>query len=97
MRVLCRMMAVALGLGLSGCVAGGPPYARPAGQGLLARCGADRLIGLIGAPVTALPEHPATRSLRILRPGDPVTEDFSETRLNVILDSADRITAVSCG
>lgn len=97
MRLVSRITVVALLLGLSGCASGQPSVQRPAGQALLSRCGADRLIGLIGAPVTALPSQPSGRSLRVLRPGDPVTEDFSETRLNVILDSADRITAVSCG
>lgn len=92
-----RSLAMALALGLAACASGSPPSGRPSGQGLLAQCGADRLVGLIGAPLASLPPQPASRSLRILRPGDPVTEDFSETRLNVILDSADRLTAVSCG
>ena len=63
----------------------------------LARCGADRLIGLIGGTVGALPPQPLDRSVRILRPGDAVTEDYSDRRLNVILDGRDRITALSCG
>lgn len=91
-----RTLVVALLAGLGGCGPGDMPRVAPA-PGLLAQCGADRLIGLIGLPVADLPAQPATRSLRILRPGDPVTEDFNPSRLNVILDAGDHISAVSCG
>lgn len=94
MRVNFGLTVGLVALVLGGC-AGGAMVPAPAP--LLAGCGADRLVGLIGAPVASLPARPAAGTLRILRPGDPVTEDFSATRLNVILDDGDRITAVSCG
>lgn len=89
---------------LAGCAMQAPSPVQSPGQmppapggPLLARCGADRLIGMIGRPVSALPKAPAGGTLRILRPGDPVTEDFRDTRLNIILDSGDHVTALSCG
>ncbi len=91
---------VGLGLGamLAGCVSFvSAPIVPSQPAGLLARCGADRLIGLIGQSITTLPAQPADRSVRVLRPGDPVTEDFNDQRLNVILDGRDIITAISCG
>jgi hypothetical protein len=60
-------------------------------------CGADRLAGYIGQPVTALPGDEAPGSVRVIRPGDAVTEDWSETRLNVSLDGNDIIAALTCG
>ena len=70
-----------------------PPGAGPG----LSSCGAAELTGLIGAQVTALPDSGDWGALRIIRPGDAVTEDFSETRLNVELDAQDRIARLSCG
>lgn len=37
------------------------------------------------------------RPLRILHYGDPVTEDFSPSRINIILDKSSHVTQVSCG
>lgn len=62
-----------------------------------APCGADRLAAYIGQPVTALPGDDAPGSVRVIRPGDAVTEDYSETRLNVSLDGSDIIAALTCG
>jgi len=92
-----RIIVVVLVSSLGGCTAVAFDPAPTRRQGLLGHCGADRVVGLIGAPVAALPAQPASRTVRTVRPGDPVTEDFSNARLNVILDSADRIIAVSCG
>ena len=60
-------------------------------------CGAAALQGLTGQPLAALPASGPWVALRVIRPGDAVTEDFSESRLNVSLDGADRIAALTCG
>ncbi|NBZ86687.1 I78 family peptidase inhibitor [Stagnihabitans tardus] len=57
-------------------------------------CGAASLQSLLGQPLSALGPQ---ENLRVIRPGDAVTEDFSESRLNVSLDSGDRIIALTCG
>ncbi|MDB5491346.1 MAG: hypothetical protein JWO78_1195 [Micavibrio sp.] len=37
------------------------------------------------------------RIVRVLRPNDPATMDFSPDRLNVIIDKNDIVTEVKCG
>ncbi len=91
-RALRGLVAFAL---VSGCIGAGGPAVSPGG--LLAKCGADGLLDLIGQPVSGFAAPAAAQTVRILRPGDPVTEDYSETRLNVILDDKDHISALSCG
>jgi hypothetical protein len=92
-----RALLLPLALALAACVTAAPRPAPPPDPGTLASCGADRLIGLIGAPVSALPATGLPEAVRILRPGDAVTMDFSERRLNVTLDAADRIAGLGCG
>lgn len=60
-------------------------------------CGASGLQGLIGGPVPATIAAPGP--VRIYAQGDPVTMDYSERRLNVVLDHAtrSRIIAITCG
>jgi hypothetical protein len=60
-------------------------------------CGASGLQGLIGGPVPATIAAPGP--VRIYAQGDPVTMDYSERRLNVVLDAAtrSRIVAITCG
>lgn len=36
-------------------------------------------------------------SMRVIRPGDAVTKDYREDRLNIDLDAQDRITGIWCG
>jgi hypothetical protein len=82
---------------LAGC-ASPPMPLPPPGQGQdLAPCGAIGLQGLVGEPLARLPVVPRAQGVRLLRPGDPVTEDFSATRLNVTLDGNDIIAALTCG
>ena len=60
-------------------------------------CGATRLLGWVGQPVAALDEQYLPVTVRVLAPGDPVTEDYSPTRLNILLNTAGRITEFRCG
>ncbi|MEH7830107.1 I78 family peptidase inhibitor [Gemmobacter denitrificans] len=60
-------------------------------------CGASRLRGWIGQPVGTLDEQYLPQTVRLIRPDQPVTEDFSATRLNVTADDRDRITGFWCG
>ena len=73
------------------------PYPGSPGPSSLRPCGGDLVYSLIGQPVTSLPEVGKWGTLRVIRPGQAVTEDYSETRLNVQLDAADLIVALSCG
>lgn len=76
-------------LGLSAC----QPVAKPSE----ASCGAARLGGWVGQPVAALDEQYLPQTVRLIRPGDAVTEDFKPGRLNVILDASDLLVAFHCG
>ena len=83
------------------------------GFGLIAACatlpgqsaGACRTEGLgdlVGRPATtqlgaeALRRSGATR-LRWIQPGDVVTMDYSESRVNIHLDSGNRVERLACG
>jgi len=60
-------------------------------------CGAAPLQNLIGQPVTMLPAALKGPSLRIIRPGQAVTQDFSPTRINVHVNRSSFITGITCG
>lgn len=62
----------------------------------LASCGAAGLAGLVGQPLAALPDG-SWGTLRVIHPGDAVTEDYSPARLNVYLDDAGIIRELTCG
>lgn len=60
-------------------------------------CGASGRDALIGQPATALERVYILGPVRIIRPGDAVTMDYMESRINFELDQVDRITRVFCG
>lgn len=94
-----RLALPALCLVLTACqpVPHEAPYPGSPGPLDLVKCGGDLVQPLIGQPVTNLPRSGNWGTLRVIRPGDAVTEDYSDTRLNVQLDANDRIMALSCG
>lgn len=97
-----RGAALAAMLALAGCGAvqqtgaGGDPRPNlaPATPDL---CGAGRLAGFAGLPVAELDEQYLPQVVRVIRPGDAVTEDFSAARLNVDLDAGGRMVRFWCG
>lgn len=96
-------LIAALGLaGLaSGCVAVFPvplpkgPSATPADTD--GRCGAAGLQGLIGQRESVLAALRLRQPMRVIHPGQAVTMDYSAERLNIQIDKAGRIAAVTCG
>ena len=94
--MLRRTVALCL-FGLSACVpvAAAPPVAPPAE--MPDTCGAALRAGYVGQPITALVMDRQAGGVRIIRPGDAVTEDYSPARLNVDLDASDTITRLWCG
>ncbi|MDP3495247.1 MAG: I78 family peptidase inhibitor [Hyphomonadaceae bacterium] len=75
-----------------------PPTTPPATDPALAdTCNMAQYASLIGKPATDAGVPPASASVRIIKPGDQVTMDFSPTRLNVDLDTAGVIIALRCG
>jgi hypothetical protein len=65
-------------------------------------CDAGALQSLIGQKATpSVMEDMRTRSgsatARMLRPGQVVTMEYNNTRLNLIVDDKDVMTAIRCG
>ena len=90
-RGICAMSLKCLVL--SGVLAGCQPVAKPVPPS----CGAARLGGWIGQPVMALDEQYLPQTVRQIRPGDAVTDEFQPGRLNVVLDASDVVVAFHCG
>ena len=79
---------------LTGCVMVAPPAPNPPQP---ASCGARSLQNLVGLSVRVLPPQGQWSAVRIIRPGDMVTMDYSPSRLNVRVNMADRILELTCG
>lgn len=96
-----RRAAAALCVALAGCAAVPPPPSVPSLPPVPAAaddtCGAGPHAGLVGQPATALERVLIMRPVRLIRPGTPVTEDFSAARINFHIDGFERISAISCG
>ncbi len=61
-------------------------------------CGAERLQYLVGQDEGALAAMTfEAGAVRVIRPGQAVTMDFSPSRLNLELDGSGRIQRVYCG
>ncbi len=104
-------LILAAALAIAGCAAV-PPAEPPPGEpppgepppplpdGL--PCSAEGLGDLLGRPAGQQLGAEAMRrsgagALRWIRPGDAVTMDYSEHRLNIHLDERDRVQQFACG
>lgn len=98
-RLSMPFLWVLIGLMLSACQSGQPDprLIGPPEQPDLASCGGDAVLPLVGQPVASLPATGGWGALRVIWPGMAVTEDYSESRLNVEVDAGGIIQAVSCG
>lgn len=62
------------------------------------QCGMVELQNLVGRPVSDFETLQWTKHpVRIVRPGDMVTLDFSAARLTVWVDDGENISRMSCG
>jgi hypothetical protein len=103
-----RRALLLLPLTLAACgAANGPttPKANPsttASEAIPELCGAGKLGSYLGSPSTrevlaAIGKVAGERRIRVIRPGDAVTMDYSETRLNVEIGEDGRIKQFRCG
>ncbi|MEJ6403049.1 I78 family peptidase inhibitor [Yoonia sp. 2307UL14-13] len=60
-------------------------------------CDARQYANLIGQDATALEKVLILGQVRVIRPGDAVTQDFRPERINFGIDTANRISDISCG
>jgi hypothetical protein len=84
---------------LAACVEGQSPpdpgVAEPAPP--IGSCGAGDLQGLVGQPQSVLQTMKFAGPVRIIQPGMAVTMDYSEDRLNILINEAGMIESVTCG
>lgn len=59
-------------------------------------CGAEELQELVGQPRSVLESREFPAGTRIIGPGDPVTADYRADRLNIEINSSDRIEKIGC-
>ena len=66
------------------------------------RCNADRVQALVGREakprvVQRAKQRSGARTVRVIRPGQPVTMDFRSDRLNLEVDRNNTIRSARCG
>jgi hypothetical protein len=60
-------------------------------------CGATNYANLIGQSSTALEKVLIVGPVRVIRPGDFVTQDFRPDRINFGIDNTDKLFEITCG
>lgn len=92
-----------LAIALAGCTStpAAPPMSDPMPPAA-AQCHADAAHALVGQPATAenvelARQRSGAQIARVLKPGQVVTMEFREGRLNVHVDAANVITRFACG
>lgn len=87
-------MGVCLAVILAAC---SPVEATPPSREVAGSCGAAELQSLVGQPAAVLQTMRFAGPVRVLRPGEAVTMDYSAGRLNIEIDAAEVIARVACG
>lgn len=60
-------------------------------------CGATALIDVVGLPFTELADHALVGPLRVLWPGQEITDEVVPNRLNAEVTNDQLILRLSCG
>jgi len=60
-------------------------------------CNAAQFAGLVGQPESAVDAAPIFQPIRKIRPGMPVTADFSANRINFNLNDSGIVVSIRCG
>lgn len=101
-RITTLLSIATAALALSACATGSaPPMADPLPPAAT-RCNADAARMLVGETATAqnvdlARQRAGAEIARVLRPGQVVTMEYREGRLNVHVDAQDVITRLACG
>lgn len=96
-RCVPALLAVAC---LSACAVGGQVRMGPVAKMLKPQpdlCGAAGLIDVVGQPFTMLADHPLAGPLRVLWPGQEITDEVVPNRLNAEVTNDQLILRLSCG
>ncbi len=81
-------------IALAGCAVPAPPPVPPQIEDT---CGAAEFAGLIGQKTTVLERNLRLGMVRVIRPGDMVTQDFRPERINFMIDDMETIQTINCG
>lgn len=95
-----KALALAAVLILSACAIGGQVRMGPASKMLKPQpdlCGAAALIDVVGQPFTLLADHQLLGPLRVLWPGQEITDEVVPDRLNAEVTNDQLILRLSCG
>ena len=104
MRPSALFLSLALTLvSITACTTATPPMTNPMPPSETTSCNADAAKpGAVGKTATAAVVERAridagARSVRVLKPGQMVTMEYIEGRLNIDVDAANVVTNVRCG
>lgn len=97
-----RARAAVMLLGLAGCQPGDLDPAGVPPPAVATACDLDAVASLVGQPYDAALAERArdlsrARIVRPLRDGQAVTMEYIADRLNLVLDSSDRLVELRCG
>lgn len=73
------------------------PTVDPVPVGAADTCGATPYSYLVGQDATALERVLILRQVRVIRPGDAVTEDLRPERINFYIGADESIRTITCG
>jgi hypothetical protein len=97
LRLCCAVAVLAV---LSGCGWGSYSRIGPVAKMLPPQpdlCGAEALAGMLGRDFAGLAEHNLIGELRIIWPGQEITDDVKPGRLDVMVTNDQKITQLFCG
>lgn len=95
---MLRRILLLLPLALAACVETGPTQPGPVIDPMpVNACGALDLQFLVGERASVLETMRFSQQVRVIRPGQAVTMDYSPARLNIEVNGAERISRVTCG
>lgn len=89
-------LALVAPLALAACMTTQTETAPAAGEVTPSACGAQDYLHLMGQPATVLEGMALPEANRILRPGQPMTMDLRQDRINFIIDDAGKIENIYC-
>lgn len=98
--LLAIVAGIAASLALTGCVVSNDsdraPTVRHEASNRPAVCDAKRYQSLIGQDASSIDRATLPSAFRIVCAGCAMTRDYNESRLTLILDTADRVESASC-
>ena len=93
MKITAPLLILPLLAACAGTATTTTPTGRPIGGDA---CGAAQYASKVGGPMGDL-RYPPEQEARLINPGEMVTMEYNPDRLNIEIDKAGRVVAVTCG